>query len=120
MAGRRAARLFSLDLGFDAALAHGLGEFVEERAALFPGDTAVGNAHAILQGLARHEVLPPAFEMAFHHDAEDALFAAADLRRDVVSHVELLLRILAAVAVAEIDHELGRNAGLRETFARRI
>src|SRR5688572_29430360 len=71
----RAARplaLFSLDFRLDPALAHGLRELFQEGTSLFPADAAVRDAHAILQRLARHEVLPTGLQMAFHHDAEDA------------------------------------------------
>src|SRR3954462_7213330 len=93
--------LLRFGFGLDAPRAHGLRELFEHAEAFLPAETAVGNRHAVLQRLARHEVLPAGLEMAFHHDPEDARVPCRDLPRHVVPDVDLLLRVLAAVAVAE-------------------
>src|SRR5262245_7485589 len=56
--------------------------------------------------------------MALQHDADDALVARRDLPGDLHSHLGLLLRVLTAVAVAEVDHEPGSYAHFGERLAR--
>src|SRR5688572_9807029 len=83
-------QLFRLGLGLDPALSHGFRELVQDRPAFFPRDATVGDADAILERLAGYEVLPARFQVAFHHDAENAVVAASHLARHVVPDVDLL------------------------------
>ena len=69
--------------GFEAALAHGFGEVVDQGAAVFPADAGVGDAEAVDQGFPWHEILTAGFEMAFDHDAENARIAGGDLAGDI-------------------------------------
>src|SRR5688572_31387005 len=62
-----------------------------------PIDAAVGDALAVAQGLAGHQVLLSADQMAFDHHADDAAVAVLDLPRDRIDHHRLVLRIVAAV-----------------------
>src|SRR5690606_5051039 len=77
-------------------------------------NAGIRDAHAVLQRLTGDEVLPAALEVALHHDAEDAVVAARNLLRNAVPDFDLLLVLLAAVAVAEVDHDVGSQAGVRQ------
>src|SRR6266540_1241267 len=98
-----------LSLGFfgfyQPALAHGLGEILEQRYAVLPADAGVGDALAVYERLSRHQVLASRLEVRFDHDAEDALLARRDLTRDFARHVYLALIHLLAVRMAAIDHQ---------------
>ncbi len=50
--------------------------------------------------------------MALHHDAEHRLAAGTQLTGHVLGHQHLVLELLAAVGVAEVDHHLLRQTGL--------
>src|SRR5689334_24289266 len=58
--------------------------------------------------------------MAFDHNPEDAFITGGDLRCHVVSHLHLVGRIFATIAVTAVDHDARRDAGLREIFGRAI
>src|SRR5258708_21600912 len=117
-----------LVLGFEqlhATLAHGLGKGIEQFAAVFPADAGVGNALAVDERLARHQVLAAGFEMAFEHDTEYAVLPRGELTRDILTNFHLILRIFARVSMAEINHQTLRETRLSERFgcgidARRI
>ena len=66
---------------------------------------------AVDEGLAADEFLGSGDEVAFEHDADDAVVAAGDLGGDVAADGELLGVIFVAVGVAAVDHDLGANAG---------
>ena len=55
--------------------------------------------------------------MAFHHDAEDAAPTTGNLAGNITRHVHLLIVLLAAVGVAAIDHQRGRQMGLFQVLA---
>src|SRR5258708_19627738 len=61
------------------ALAHRLGEILEQRHAVLPADAGIGDALAVYERLSRTEVLAPRLEIPFHHHADDPLFAGAHL-----------------------------------------
>src|SRR5688572_9029966 len=86
--------------------AHSLGKRIEQRAAVVPADTAVGDALAIHERFPRHEVLAAGLEMTLDHDAENAALTRRHLMRHVAPHLDLFLWIFARVGVAEIDHQL--------------
>ena len=58
--------------------------------------------------------------MAFHHDAEDAALSRSDLFGHVLRHLKLLRVVLAAVGVAEIDHQFRRQAGGGQFLSGRV
>ena len=95
-----------------AAGADGGGELGEQRAGFVPVDAGVGDALAVNQGLAGNEFLRASDEIALDHDADDVAIALGDLRGHVVADDGLAAVILAAVGVAEVDHDAGRDAGL--------
>src|SRR4051812_42637591 len=88
--------------GLESAGAHCFGELVQHGQRVLPAEAAVGDAHTVLERLAGNEVLAARLQVALHHDTENALVACGNLPRYVVPDVDLLLRILAAVGVAEI------------------
>src|SRR5512146_90227 len=102
--------------GFDSALAHGLGKMHEQRPAVLPPQASVGDALTVDQLFSGHQILAARLQMAFRHDAEYAIVAAGDLACDVMAHVNLFLRILAAVGMTEVDHEPGRNSRFSQAF----
>ena len=58
--------------------------------------------------------------MALDHDAENARVAGGDLRRDFLADADLFCWILAAVAVAEIDHDARGNRRFGQTLGRGV
>ncbi len=85
---------------------------VEQRVGFGPVDAAVGDALAVDERLAGDELLRAGDEIALDHDADDVAIAGGDLRGDVVADDGLAAIILAAVGVAEVDHDARRDAGL--------
>ena len=67
---------------------------------------------AVDELFAGDEFLRSCDEVAFKHDAHDALVAAGDLAGDVAADSGLLGVILVAVGVAAVDHDAGWDAGL--------
>src|SRR6185436_14982277 len=99
---------FRLLLGFhqlDTPPAHAIGERLEQLLAVLPADAAIGDALPVDERLTRHEILPPGFQVTLDHDAENAVLAGGELARDIGADLDLLLRILARVRMAEIDHQ---------------
>jgi hypothetical protein len=107
---------FAVGRCFDAALAGGVGQGIDQTSRIFPADTGVGDALAVDERFARNQILTARLEMAFDHDADDARVAGSDLRGNVLADSELLGRFLAAVAVASIDHDARRDPGFGETL----
>ena len=58
--------------------------------------------------------------MALDHGAHDAAIAPGDLAGDVPAHVHLLLWLLAAVGVAEVDHEARAQPGVVHLLRRHV
>src|SRR5690606_34175590 len=85
-----------------------------------PAQAGIGDALAVLQRggivLARGELLRARLDMALDHYAENRLRAARDLRAHVAGHIDLLFVLLAAVGVAEVDHETRRLLGCFEVL----
>src|SRR5688572_13281584 len=75
-------RLFFLVVR-DTAGADAFGERIEHRDGLLPANAAVGDAQSVHELLPGHQILPTAFQVAFDHDAEDALVASGHLCRHV-------------------------------------
>src|SRR5712671_4151754 len=92
-----------------AAHRYGIREFIEKRDAFFPSEAGIGNALAVVEGLAGYKILPPGLQMALDHHADDARVAAsvvaADLFCDVAADFGLASIIFLAIGMAEIDHE---------------
>src|SRR5258708_19170451 len=61
------------------ALAHRLGQILEQRHAVLPADAGICDALGVYERLSRHEVLAARLEMRFDHDADDTVFSAAHL-----------------------------------------
>src|SRR6185312_16248142 len=93
------------------AASHRLGEAVEDTDRAHPVETSVRDALAIHERSTRDEVLPAADEIALDHHAADAPLARLDLSGERLDDGRLLLRPFAAVAVARIDHQPGRDPG---------
>ena len=85
---------------------HRLRQTLQHGQRLFPADAGVGHAHAVLQRLAGHDVLPAFVEVAFDHHAGDARFARRDLLAHRGRHRDLLAVLFVAVGVREVDHHL--------------
>src|SRR5262249_35356560 len=75
-----------------------------------PVDAAVGDALPIGQRNAGDNVLAASDQVALDHDADDAPIAVCYLAGDVSCDARLVLRHLAAVGVAGIDHDTRSNA----------
>lgn len=84
---------------------HGLG--------LSPVDAAVGDALAVDERLAGDERLGSSDQVALNHHALDAAISGGDLCGYIVADDGLTLVVLAAVGVAEVDHDAGLDAGLQ-------
>src|SRR5437763_12392613 len=111
---------FGLRLRFEAPLAQRVGKRIKQPVALFPTEAGIRDAQTVDQLLPRHQVLTAGFEVAFDHHTEDSSIAAGDLRRHLTSHLDLFLRIFAAVAMAEVDHDPRWYAGFGQTLGRGI
>src|SRR6267154_182554 len=85
------------------ALAHRLGEILEQRHAVLPADAGIGDALAVYERLSRNEILASRLEVRFHHEADDAVFAGGNLARNLARDVDLALIHLLAVRVTAID-----------------
>jgi len=88
----------------------GVGENVQRLYRGFPVDAAVGDALAVDQRLARHDILTARDQVTLHHDAGDAGLAVGYLAGDICSDERLVLGLFAAVGVAGIDHDPRRHA----------
>jgi hypothetical protein len=49
--------------------------------------------------------LPPGNQVAFNHDADDALLTMCDLICHSLAHLNLILMLFATIGVAAIDHD---------------
>src|SRR5690606_3824358 len=94
----------SVALG-ESSLSHGVGELLEHRDGVLPAHAGIRDALAVHERLARLEILPAGDEMALDHQAEDPVVPSGDLAGDVLDHADLVLVLLAAVAVAGVDHQ---------------
>src|SRR6185295_7080473 len=94
-----------------ASTLHGGGQPLQQPHRGRPVHASVGDALAVDERLTGNEILSPADEVALDHHAADAPVARFDLLRDSVDDGGLILRQLAAVAVAGIDHHARREAG---------
>src|SRR3569832_59274 len=90
-----------------------LGQDVQHSHRIVPAETGVRDALAVFQRtrvvLARRELLGAGLEMAFDHHPEDGSRAPGHLLRDIARDIQLLLVLLAAVRVAAVDHQHGRQ-----------
>src|SRR2546427_9492621 len=95
--------------------AHGPRELGEHRDRHLPAHAGVGDALAVAQRGWVAQLLAAVDEKALHHDAEDRSLAVRDLLGDVVRGERLTAIVLVAVAVARVDHEPRRQAGVHES-----
>jgi len=72
---------------------------------------------AVDEGFAGDYFLCASDEVAFEHDAEDAVIACSDLGGYVASYAGLLGVVFVAVGVAAVDHDLRADAGLLHLLA---
>ena len=77
-----------------------------------PAYAGVGDALTVDKLFAGDQLLGSCDEVAFEHDAHDALVAAGDLACDVAADGGLLGVVLVAVGVAAVDHDARWDAGL--------
>ena len=118
---RRALLRLAVGRRFYAAFAHGVGERVEQRPAVFPADAGVGDALTVDRAACREQ--DPAGPLSNGSRpsspkmrSSPAAICAATSRPTSTC----LLRILAAVGVAAVDHQRAREPGFRELFARGV
>src|SRR5688500_16424751 len=97
-------------IGGQPALAHAVGEGGEQLHGVVPADARVGDRDTVRERLAGDQILAALGEMAFHHDAEDALLAGGQLARDVAPDLDLAAELLGRVGVREVDHEVRGEA----------
>ena len=55
--------------------------------------------------------------MALDHDADDATVTTGDLTSHILTHLDLLFGLLAAVGMAEVDHDAGRQPCLDDLLS---
>src|SRR4051812_6351999 len=109
--------VFTIFMSFlhgDPAAAYAVGQCLQQVFRVFPAEAGVGDGHAVLERLARHQVLPAGMDVAFDHHAGDAALPLRELPRDVGADVQLLLELLGRVRVREIDHQLLAQARARK------
>lgn len=78
---------------------------VQQLLGTIPRHACVGDRLAVFQLVERRGLLIARLEEAFHHDAENALFAGRDACGDFFDHFGLAHLVLAAVAVRGIDDQ---------------
>ena len=100
-----------------AAIADGAGQALEHLDGRLPVDAAVGDRLAVAQLDARRRSWRPATRNDSSITPTIASLPARDLRADLGRHVRLALGVLAAVVVAEVDHQ-ALAAGRRRRAAR--
>src|SRR5690606_22594604 len=102
--------------GSAAAGAHGLREAIELRGGGVPVDARVGDRLAVVElvGLAEGQVLTSRLDEALEHQSDDALLAGLDALGDIGDDVDLLVVVLAAVAVARVDDDTLGQTGLAQ------
>src|SRR6266481_4795622 len=97
-----------------APIAYGvrqLGQHAERRV---PPHARVRDRLPVAQRATGGQILTALHEEALHHHADDRRLTARDLARDVVADYRLPAVILAAVAVAAVDHQPRGQAGVAE------
>src|SRR5258706_2115386 len=114
----------------EPAFTHAPGEDVQQRLGVAPAQARIRDRDAVLQGLARHQVLAPFVQVTLDHDAHHALLALRELRGHVIAHLHLLAILLRRVGVREVDHEVrsearrgelrGRGLDVRRIVVRRL
>ena len=70
-----------------------------------PWHAGVGDGLAVFKLVERSRLLVARVEEAFHHDAEDALFAGRDAPCDVFDHFRFTYFVFTAVAVSRVDDQ---------------
>src|SRR4051794_34259719 len=85
--------------------ADGVGELAQDRHGVVPGETGVGDALSVGERLAGLGILAATDQVTPDHHAAKRAPAYADLGGQIARHRRLALRILAAVAVAAVDHQ---------------
>ena len=75
-----------------------------------PVNAGVGDALSVEQWLTGNELLRTCHQIAFDHGADDVWVAGGDLSGDVVANDGLAAVIFAAIGVAEVDHDAGRDS----------
>src|SRR3954463_11401744 len=85
--------------------ANGVGQLAQDRHRVVPGQTGVSDALPIGERLAGLRILTAADEGALDHPAAERLPVDANLGRQIAGHRRLALGILAAVAMAAVDHQ---------------
>ena len=111
---------FAILCGFEPALARGVGESIDQVAAVFPADASIGDTLAVDEWFPGEQILSSGFEVAFDHEAENAWVAGGDLPGHVLADAHLFGRLFAAVAMAAIDHDARGYTGFGQTLGRRI
>src|SRR5580693_7946533 len=84
---------------------NGSGQLFQQTVCFSPIDTAVGNALAVDERLARNQLLRSGHQVALDHRAHDVAVPCCDLCGNIVANNALPPVILAAVGMAEIDHD---------------
>src|SRR5258708_3180469 len=88
---------FSIFISFlpcNPSVPHRLGEHVEQLDRFGPTQARVRDRHAVLERLARQEVLAALVQMTLDHQPDDAPFAFRELRGDVAPDLDLPLVLL--------------------------
>lgn len=77
---------------------------VEQLFGVAPGETGIGDRHAVRQSSVRIPVLPAAFQVTFQHETHDGAPAPLELFQDVAGHFNLALMVLPGVVVRTVHH----------------
>src|SRR5438874_9636691 len=101
---RESARLGSGCSGTRIPLLLRLGELLEQRLGLRQREAGIGNALAVHHTLPGNVVLPPFYEMALEHRAENLTAARPQLVANRCGDLRLLGVIFQAVAVRAVNH----------------
>ena len=92
-----------------AALLDGVCQLLQDGNGLLHADAGVGDGDAMRQFVFA-QILAAFFQVAFDHDAGNAHVAGDNLAGNVGCHFDLLVVLLAAVGVREVDHHLFAQA----------
>ena len=101
-----------------ALLLNGGCQLEEQRVGFIPSQASVRDALPVCQDAVRSNILTSADEMALYHQTDDPLISSCDLFGDLLRNHHLLLRSLATVGVAAIDHDPWGEIRLGELCAR--
>ena len=99
-----------------AALLDGICQLLQDGNGLLHADAGVGDGDAMRQ-LVFAQILATFLQVAFDHDAGNAHVTCGNLAGNVGCHVDLLVVLLAAVGVREVDHDLFAQAAGSQLLA---